>query len=77
MDWGASTLQANPTSAPITPSVIPLHQACMARDDMARDDMARAGSKASVACNKTSLLFTIKQDSLMYSQDSLLYGLLN
>lgn len=44
---------------------------------MARDDIARAGSEASVACNKTSLLFTIKQDSLMYSQDSLLYGLLN
>lgn len=44
---------------------------------MARDDIARAGSEASVAWNKTSLLFTIKQDSLMYSQDSLLYGLLN
>jgi len=41
VDWGASTLQANPTSAPITPSIIPLHQACMARDDMARDDMAK------------------------------------
>ena len=35
----------------------------MARDDLARDDMARGGSKASVAFNKVSLLFTSKQDS--------------
>ena len=75
-DWGASTLQVNPTSALINcvanakvegsnpaSSIIPLQQAGMARDDMARDDMARAGSKASVACNKASLSFTIEQDS--------------
>ena len=72
-DWGASTLQANPKPAPITPSITALQQAGMARDDVARDDMARddvarndmarAGSKALVAGNKTSLSFTTKQDS--------------
>jgi len=85
-DWGASTLQVNPTSALINcvanakvegsnpaSSIIPLQQAGMARDDMARDDMARddmARDDMARAGSKASVACNKASLSFTIEQDS-------